>query len=148
MTLALAAAPVIFAADAASGGGVPAWVTVLVSLVVALGGGGTFYQLLSVRANKRNMNAGTTKARAEAADILSDISLSLVIPLKEQVEHLTKQVAYLEQKLDQERATADTRIRQLEEDIASRDLAIQIKDTEIIELRRQAKRSGSGWPGN
>jgi hypothetical protein len=145
VTLALVAAPVIAAAEASAGGGLPVWVTILISLVVALGGGGTFFQLLSIRANKRNMNAGTSKARAEAADILSETALSLVIPLKEQVEHLSRQVQVLEQRLEQERATADTRIRQLEEDIASRDLTIQIKDAELIELKR-GRATGSGWP--
>lgn len=138
MIIALVAAPVLLAADAAATGGLPGWITsLLLPFILALGGGGGFYQLLKVRTDKQNLNAGTDKMKAEAADILADSAVTLLAPLREELLRLTEKVKEqqadireMERTLAQERATSDTRIRQLESDIADR-------DREIFGLRRE-----------
>ncbi len=146
MIVALVAAPAVLAADASTGGGLPDWLTILISLIVALGGGGGMYQLLTVRATKRSVSAGTDKMKIDAVDVLSDTALSLVMPLKEEVARLREQVAKLEVKLQEERDTADIRIRQLKDEIEERDKHIRAQGAEIIELRTRI-RSHPGWPG-
>lgn len=145
MIITLAVAPVVLAAETASTGGLPTWVTsVLLPLLLAIGGGGGLFQLLTVRSSKNTLNAGTEKIKAEAADILADSAVSLLGPLREELDRLRDQVneqrielrdyraqmREMEVLLAQERATSDTRIRQLEVQIAQR-------DQQIDELRGQ-----------
>lgn len=148
MIVALVAAPVIAAADA--GGGLPEWVTILISVIIAVGGGGGLYQLLNLRSTKRNVGASTDKSRAEAADIISDTAMSLLAPMREQlaesqrtIERLTARCAELEASVATERDVSQTRIRQLEQDIRERDRHIRSQGAEILQLRRSAP----GWPG-
>jgi len=143
---ALVAAPAVMAADASSSGGLPDWVTLLITLIVALGGGGGMYQILTIRATKRNVSAGTDKMKVDAVDVLTGTALELIVPLKEEVARLSQQVKTLETKLQEERNTADIRIRQLQDDIAERERHIRVQDAEIIELRTRIK-SSPGWPG-
>ena len=111
------------------------WLTILGSLVLALGGSAGMAQLFQVRSTKRNLLAGTEKIKAEAADILSDSAVALLAPLRDELvrttqkaDELARRVAELEVTLTRERVTSDTRIRQLEADIAAR-------DREILSLR-------------
>jgi len=106
------------------------WLTLVVSLIVALGGSAGFVQLLRVRTDK-------AKIRAEATDIIVDSATSLLAPFREQIEMLRAELKEvkqrsieLEQTLARERQASDTRIRQLEDDIRSR-------DRRIIELMQQ-----------
>jgi hypothetical protein len=126
-------------------GTAPEWVTWVIALLVAGGGGGGLYQILKVRSDRRNAHANTAKARAEAADILSDTALSLLEPLRDQLAALREELATMERKLHQERETANARIVQLEADIAERDRQIRAQHAEIVQLRRYAQ-SSPGWP--
>lgn len=106
------------------------WLTIAISAVVALGGSAGFAQLLRVRTDR-------AKIRAEATDIIVDSATSLLAPFKEQVEMLRAELKEvkarskeLEQTLERERAASDTRIRQLESDIA-------LRDRRIVELLEQ-----------
>src|SRR5690349_19057750 len=92
---ALVAAPAVMAADASSSGGLPDWVTLLITLIVALGGGGGMYQILTIRATKRNVSAGTDKMKVDAVDVLTGTALELIVPLKEEVARLSQQVKTL-----------------------------------------------------
>lgn len=137
MILALVTAPVLDAAQASTGG-TPSWVSLLTGAIVALGGGGGLYQLLKVRSDRKNIAAGTEKARAEAADILSDTAVALLAPLREELARMQVRVSEVETEsrelkraLVQERLTADTRIRQLELDIEARDRQIQRLHNEL-----------------
>lgn len=159
--LTLVAAPMLAAADAANNGGLPEWVTIMVSVIVALGGGGSFFKLLQLRSDRNAVAAGTEKSRAEAADIVSGTAVELLTPLREellrtqealvktreearhQIVRVETRVAELEQRLVIERETADTRIKQLQLDIAERDRHIRSQGAEILQLRRSAP----GWPG-
>lgn len=157
MILALVASPILGVADAAAnGGGLPDWVTILISLIVALGGGGGVVQLAKVKSDKQSVLAGTEKSRAEAADQISDTAISMLQPLrdeltrtrlqhKEEIDRLTGQMNTLELKLVQERDISDARIRQLQNDISERDNHIRSQGAEIIELRTRI-RSAPGWP--
>jgi TolA-binding protein len=114
------------------------WVSLVTGAIVALGGGGGLYQLLKVRSDKRNISAGTEKARAEAADILSDTAVALLAPLRDELARMQVRVSEVEaeskelkQALVRERRTADTRIMQLELDIAARDRQIKLLSTEL-----------------
>lgn len=153
MIIALVAAPAVLAADASTTGALPSWISLLITLVVAIGGGGGAYQLLTIRNNKRQLSAGTDKIRMEAADILSATAVELLAPLRDElsrtntrVAELDAQVMNLKGTLNQERITSEVRIRQLEEDIAARDRTLAVKNAEIIELRAHIK-SVPGWPG-
>lgn len=135
MIIALVATPVLGTVEAATTTGLPGWVTGVVAIIVALGGGGGFFQLLKVRADKSSISAGTSKARAEAADILSDTAVALLAPLRDElgrmqsrVEVVERRSRELEETLVRERQTSDTRIRQLEGEIAARDIRI----TELV----------------
>lgn len=104
---------------------------ILVSLIVGLGGAGGIGALLKVRSDKNQLAAGTKKIQAEAADILADSAVALLGPFREEIDRLRvelkevkEQSKELEQTLARERATSDTRIRQLESDIATRDRKI------------------------
>jgi hypothetical protein len=150
--IALVAAPAVLAAEA-SNGGLPDWVTILVSVLLALGTGGGTASLLKLRSDKRQLAVGTEKMRMEAADILTESAVSLLAPLREElvrtnarVAELDLQVAHLKTTLNQERVTSEVRIRQLEADIAERDRHIKVQGAEIIELRSRIK-SAPGWPG-
>lgn len=123
--------------EAATTSGLPDWVTVATGVIIALGGGGGVFQLMRVRADRRAVLAGTEKARAEAADILSDAAVGLLAPLREELTRMQERVTEgerrmreLEETLVRERRTADTRIRQLELEIVER-------EREIAGLRRQ-----------
>jgi len=123
--------PVVQAVEATAGSGFSDWMTILISLVVAVGGAGGVVQLLTVRSNKKNLTAGTEKIKAEAADILADSAVSLLAPLREELSRLKEQVKEqqddlkeMEQTLARERVASDTRIKQLESEIAIRDLRI------------------------
>lgn len=152
MIAALVAAPAVLAAEGSSGG-VSSWVSLLVGSLVAIFGGGGIYQLLTVRNNKRQLMAGTDKIRMEAADLLADSAVAMLAPLRDELvrvnakaDSLSAKVDVLETTLNRERATSETRIRQLEDDIAARERTLAVKNAEIIELRAHIKGS-TGWPG-
>jgi hypothetical protein len=124
-----------------------------VGSLVAIFGGGGIYQLLTVRNNKRQLMAGTDKIRMEAADLLADSAVAMLAPLRDELvrvnakaDSLSAKVDVLETTLNRERATSETRIRQLEDDIAARERTLAVKNAEIIELRAHIKGS-TGWPG-
>jgi cell division protein FtsB len=129
------------------------WATILVSLVVAVGGAGGLVQLLSFRSTRRGLSAGTDKIKMEAADILAESAVTLLMPLKEELsrvsakaDSLAAKVEDLEATLSRERTTSEVRIRQLEFDIAARDRTLAVRDAEIKQLREHIK-SAPGWPG-
>lgn len=152
--LALVATPILGTSQAVAdgGSGLPSWVSVLATVIVSAGGGGGLFQLLKIRSDNKSIAAGTSKARAEAADILSDTAVALLAPLREEltrtnarVAELDTQVEGLKVTLNQERVTSEIRIKQLESDISARDRTLRVRDAEIIELRAHLK-SDPGWP--
>jgi SMC interacting uncharacterized protein involved in chromosome segregation len=151
--IALAAVPAVLTADATSAGSLPEWATILISVILSAGGAGTIVKLLTIRADKRQLAAGTDKMEMEAADILTKSAVVLLTPLREElaranakINELDVQVGELKATLNQERITSEVRIRQLETQIAERDRELQVQGAEIIDLRSRVK-SAPGWPG-
>ncbi len=73
----------------------------IVMLLLGGGGLGAIGYLLRIRVEKRKLLADAGKTEADAVQVISGAAITLLAPLKGQVEHLQGQVAVLERQVEE-----------------------------------------------
>lgn len=72
----------------------------IIAGVATIGAGGGVYSALTIRAQRRNLNAQAGKADAERVTLLGTTAVQMLKPLQERIEHLEARLDVANDKLD------------------------------------------------
>lgn len=110
------------------------FVSYLVQIIVAVGGGGLIASLITARQTKRKIANDATKSGADAASILSSSAIGLLEPMNQQIRHLEGRLSSVTSELT--RVEEELRATKIENDSLRNEIRELMQEIRQYERRR------------